>query len=188
MFRNLIVSAAAAAVLSAALPEVHAVEADVSVTVLEGWSNVFGGQRVFDMGEGYQTTIAWLVRRRIPRSCDWLLARTQWATWADPSGVPDLVELRIHTADNIPYLAEAISSQTISRAVDDELAGFLGAQEYFPPVKVERDAQGWSWIFMSARTNGGAPSTARYSVREWTATPMAASVGFQGQPPGEWGG
>ena len=151
--------------------------------------DVLGPGRVFAMGDGYQTPLAWMVRRKIPLSCSHILARVQWATWTDPSpGVPDLVELRIHTADNHAAFAVEISSQTISRAVDDSLTGFLGAQAVFPPVKVERDPDGWSYIFMSSRTNGGSPSTARYSVREWTVTPMDAPVGFQDLGPGEWGG
>jgi hypothetical protein len=156
-------------------------------TLEDDLDDAFGGQRVYDMGDGYQATVAWLVRRRIPKTCNWVLARVQWATWSDPSGVPDLVELRMHTTDNVPAFAEAIASQTISRAVDDEATGFLGVQEYFAPVKVERDAQGWTWIFLSARVNAGSPSaTTRYSVREWTVTPMSAAPGFQGLQP-DWG-
>ncbi|MHC4399799.1 MAG: hypothetical protein ACYTG0_08975 [Planctomycetota bacterium] len=45
MFRNLIALAAAAVLFSAVPPEVRAAEADISVTVLEDWSNVFGGRR-----------------------------------------------------------------------------------------------------------------------------------------------
>ena len=45
MFRNLIISAAAVLIPSAAMPEALGAEADVSVAVLENWSNVFGGRR-----------------------------------------------------------------------------------------------------------------------------------------------
>ena len=44
MFRNLITSAAVAAILWAAVPEAIGAEADVSLDVLENWSGVFGGR------------------------------------------------------------------------------------------------------------------------------------------------
>ena len=45
MLRNLIALGTAAALLSAALPEVAGAEAGVSMIVLEDWSSVFGGRR-----------------------------------------------------------------------------------------------------------------------------------------------
>jgi len=45
MFRNLIISAATGVILWAAMPESLGAEADVSLAVLENWSNVFGGRR-----------------------------------------------------------------------------------------------------------------------------------------------
>lgn len=45
MFRNLITSAAAGVILWPAMPESLGAEANVSLTVLEDWSNVFGGRR-----------------------------------------------------------------------------------------------------------------------------------------------
>jgi hypothetical protein len=45
MYRNLILSAAAGVILWAAMPEALGAEADISLAVLENWSNVFGGRR-----------------------------------------------------------------------------------------------------------------------------------------------
>jgi hypothetical protein len=154
--------------------------------LVDDLGDVYGASRVFSMGDGYQSPVAWLVRRRLPKHCAWLLARVQWATKPTDANPPDLVELRVHVSDAAPPFAVQTTTKLISRAVDD-LPSFVGVLEYFDPVPIVRDDDGWSWIYFSARTNGGvAPSNVEYSIREFTATPMAAGIGFDDAPPDEW--
>lgn len=149
-------------------------------------ADVIGAGRVYDLELGYQTPLCWLWRRRIPRHCSWVRVRVQWATWDTDGQPPDLVELRAHTADAPPPLAQEQQAKTISRNVDDGTGG-IGVLETFELLYVERDLDGWTWLFLSARTDGGSGAgNVAYSIREISIVPVSTSEGFDDQPPNQW--
>jgi len=149
-------------------------------------ADVIGEGRVHDLDGGYQTPLCWLWRRRIPRHCSWVAVRVQWAVWDTDAQPPDLVELRAHTADASPPLAQQQQVKTISRSVDDGTNG-VGVLESFALLYVERDLEGWTWLFLSARTDGGSGAgNAAYSIREISIVPVSTSEGYDDQPPDQW--
>jgi hypothetical protein len=152
---------------------------DLKTTLAPGW--------VYDMEDGYQVSLGWVCRRRIPPTCQWLRVQVQWATWETAPGVTDLVELRVHIGNREPYYATQYSTTLISRQVDDGTNG-TGVLQTFDPVWVERDDEGYSWIWLSARTDSGSGSgNATYSIRSLTATPLALGEGYNDAPPNGFG-
>jgi hypothetical protein len=144
-------------------------------------------KHVFNMGDGWQQPLMWLCRRMVPRHVQWLRVEVQWFTWESAPGVTDLVELRAHTWNDNPYTATADSNVTISRQVDDTSVG-IGVRQTFDPLLVERGADGYTWIGLSARTDSGSGSgNASYAVRSMTAVPWVLGEGYNGQPPNAWG-
>lgn len=141
---------------------------------------------VIDLGSGYQASLAWAWLLRVPRHCSRLRVGVQWATWdTDASGTPDVVDLRVHTSGQAPgELAATTSVQGITRSADDNVDG-TGVLESFALINVERDEDGLTWVYFSARVDAGSGSgNVAYMVREATACPVAASAGVDEQPNG----
>lgn len=140
-----------------------------------------------ELGVGWQQPLCWLARRRIPRHVAHVLVRIQWATWETAPGVTDKVELQFHCADGPPNSYVKMRSQLISRQVDDGASG-LGVNQSFDFVRVERDAEGYTWLWMTARTDeGSGAGNATYQVRSCSVTPVVLEEGYGGEVPNPWG-
>ncbi len=153
---------------------------------------------VAEAGPGWQTPICWLARVQVPRHVEHLLVRAQWATWETAPGTTDKAELQFHCADGPPRpvmdgnkLIPAFnftSYQTIERQVDDVSISGLGANQVFDFVKVERDADGYSWVWVAGRADEGSGSgNVTYQLRSVVATPIVLGDGYGGLVANPWG-
>jgi hypothetical protein len=154
---------------------------------------------VAEAGPGWQTPICWLARVQVPRHVEHLLVRVQWATWElDPIDPSNKVELQFHCADGPPRPVKdgngfipqfnVTSYQTIERQVDDVSMSGLGANQVFDFVKVERDADGYSWVWLAGRTDeGSGVGGMGYQVRSCVATPIVLGDGYGGLVANPWG-
>jgi hypothetical protein len=159
------------------------------VALADDMRTALGQRWVWDLEAGYQTPINMLARRRIPRHTSWLRVLVQWATWKiNPLLAMDTVELRLHTADGPPNAYTNESHKIISRAIDDGGPAGLGELAVMDFVWVERDGDGFMWIWISARTDGGSGSgNAAYTVRSVSVLPVVLGDGYDGQVPNQWG-
>jgi hypothetical protein len=158
-------------------------------TVGDDMRDTFGPKAVYNMAEGggWQTPSSWLCRRMVPRHCQWLQVEVQWATWNQGAGDPDLVELRCHAANNSPKTATEVATVTIDRTADDTIAG-VGVRQTFAPLLVHRDQMGYTWLYLSGRTDSGSGSgNSNYRVVQWSIVPLVLGDGYNGQPPSGWG-
>jgi hypothetical protein len=58
----------------------------------------------------------------------------------------------------------------------------------FDFVHVERDADGFTWVWLAGRTDSGSGSgNASYAVRSCVAQPIVLGDGYGGQVPNGWG-
>lgn len=153
----------------------------------------FSPKHVLDLepeygGPGWQTPISWLGCVEVPRVCAWLLVRIQWATWrTDPMGTTDKVSLRFNTSDNVPALFTTCEYREIDRTVDDVSAMGIGVNQTFDFVPVVRDAEGMTYVWISARTDDGSGSgNASYVLRACAVTPIILPDGYGGVVNG-WG-
>jgi hypothetical protein len=148
-------------------------------------------------GPGWQSPLGWLARVQVPRHVEWLYVRIQWATWETVPGATDLVELQFHASNGPPRPVKdgngfipaftITSYQTVSRQLDDGVGG-LGDLEVFDFVHVERDADGFTWVWLAGRTDSGSGSgNASYAVRSCVAQPIVLGDGYGGQVPNGWG-
>jgi hypothetical protein len=154
---------------------------------------------VAEAGPGWQTPICWLARVQVPRHVEHLLVRVQWATWElDPIDPSNKVELQFHCADGPPRPVKdgngfipqfnVTSYQTIERIADDVSISGLGANQVFDFVKVERDADGFSWVWLAGRTDeGSGVGGMGYQVRSCVATPIVLGDGYGGLVANPWG-
>jgi hypothetical protein len=179
----------------------RAVSPLVHVLVPQPWP-VFGNNQrdalstkwVHDIGDGWQTPISWLWRRKIPRHTHYIRVEIQWATWATDVNPPDVAELRIYTANARPQLATDKVFRGISRAVEDGVGG-PGVRQMFEHCPVKRtdandiEGEGYTWVFLAARTDAGSGvGNVAYSVRGVTIVPVSVGLGFDiDEPPDEWG-
>jgi hypothetical protein len=153
---------------------------------------------VAEAGAGWQTPICWLARIQVPRTIEHLLVRAQWATWETAPGTTDKAELQFHCADGPPRPVvdgnklipqfNVTSYQTIERQVDDVSMSGLGANQVFDFVKVERDADGFSWVWAAGRADeGSGAGNVTYQVRSIAATPIVLGDGYGGLVANPWG-
>jgi hypothetical protein len=171
-------------------------------TLTDDMRTGMGTKHVIDIeddisGPGWQTPLGWLARVQVPRHVEWLYVRIQWATWETVPGATDLVELQFHASNGPPRPVKdgnnfipaftITSYQTVSRQVDDGVGG-LGDLEVFDFVHVERDADGFTWVWLAGRTDSGSGSgNASYAVRSCVAQPIVLGDGYGGQVPNGWG-
>lgn len=142
----------------------------------DGWPDAW----VYTMPDGFHTSIAWLWRRRVPTHLDWLLGSVHWAT-RDTGSDPVDCSLRLYCSDKLPPLNGQLSSATLTRTTDDDTG--LGVFEDFDLVRVRRDAQGYSWIWLAGYTE---ETNNEYRVRGLTVVPVSKPAN-NNQPPNQWG-
>ncbi len=154
---------------------------------------------VAQAGAGWQTPICWLARIQVPRTIEHLLVRAQWATWrTDAMGTTDKAELQFHCADGPPRPVmdgnklipqyNVTSYQTIERQINDVDINGLGDNQVFDFVKVERDADGFSWVWVAGRADEGSGSgNVTYQLRSIVATPVVLGDGYGGLVANPWG-
>lgn len=135
------------------------------------------------LGDGYATHLGWCWKRKIQRHTDWLRAQVQWATWI-LTGASVSVKLRLYSSDKPPNLALDWDSSTLSRTTDDTTGG-LGALEDFDLLKVRRNPQGQSWIWLGALVDVVGATNA-FTVRALGVTPVSRPA-VNGQAPNQWG-
>lgn len=159
------------------------------VALSDNMRNALGPRWVWDLGDGWQSPLNITARRRIPRHTSWLRVIVQWATWrTNPIGPTDTVELRLHTADGHPNSYTNESHKLISRTVDDLGPAGIGVLQVMDFVWVERGDDGYTWLWVSARTDGGSGmGNATYTVRGISVLPVVLSDGYDGQVPNQWG-
>jgi hypothetical protein len=171
-------------------------------TLTDDMRTGMGAKHVIDIeddisGVGWQSPLGWLARVQVPRHVEWLYVRIQWATWETVPGATDLVELQFHASNGPPRPVKdgngfipaftITSYQTVSRQVDDGVGG-LGDLAVFDFVHVERDADGFTWVWLAGRTDSGSGSgNASYAVRSCVAQPIVLGDGYGGQVPNGWG-
>jgi hypothetical protein len=156
---------------------------------------------VAEAGTGWQAYIGWLARVQVPRHVEHLLVRAQWATWETAPGTTDKAELQFHCANGPPRPVRKGNTnqmipeftitnyQTIERQVDDVSVSGLGANQVFDFVKVERDADGFSWVWVAGRADeGSGAGNVTYQVRSIAATPIVLGDGYGGLVANPWGG
>jgi len=160
-----------------------------AVALRDDMRTSLGPRWVWDLGDGWQSPLNMLARRRIPRHTGYLRVIVQWVTWKTNAAFPmDLVELRLHTADGPPNAFTQQTSKLIDRSVDDGSIAGLGVLQVMDFVWVVRDGQGFTWLWASARTDGGSGSgNASYAVRSISVTPIVLGEGYDGQAPNQWG-
>lgn len=145
-----------------------------------------GSKHVVDHGAGWQTPLCWVARRRIPPHVQWLRVRVQWATWETVPGVTDKVELRFHTSDGPLANYTTESHKLIDRTADDTSSG-AGVNQVFDFVRVNRAPNGYTYLWMSGRTDEGSGSgNATYQVRSVDAMPVVLPNGYDGIPANPW--
>jgi hypothetical protein len=153
---------------------------------------------VAEAGAGWQTYIGWLARVQVPRHVEHLLVRAQWATWETVPGTTDKAELQFHCANGPPRPVKdgnkmipeftITNYQTIERQVNDVSVSGLGANQVFDFVKVERDADGFSWVWVAGRADeGSGAGNVTYQVRSIAATPIVLGDGYGGLVANPWG-
>jgi hypothetical protein len=163
-------------VIQMVTPSAPVFGAALSTTVPAWW--------VRSLGDGYSTHLGWYWRRKIPRHTDWLRTVVQWATWYT-SGTLVSVKLRLYTSDEPPHLAQDWDSVTLSRTTHDTVGG-LGVLEDFALVRVRRNAQGLTHVWLGAQIDVGGGNTNAFVVRALTATPVSRPA-VDGQAPNQWG-
>jgi hypothetical protein len=126
---------------------------------------------VTDLGDDWQTTAAWLWRCEVPKICGWIVARIQVAVWATDANPPSQLEVRISNSDAPPGQDGTVSSEELTRAVDDGVDG-TGVLAVFDRVFVNRDDAGRSWVWLASRLVG-ANATTRYAIRQITIAPLS---------------
>lgn len=161
----------------------------VPLSVADRMQDVYTPGHIWSMGDGWQTPLGLRWYREVPRHVQWLRVEVQWATWETAPGATDLVELRVHSANNrLIKQATKTSEQLISRQVDDGTNG-LGVRQVFDPLFVERDENGYTAIYLSARTDSGSGSgNATYSIRGVSVIPWVLDEGYDGVAPAAFGG
>jgi hypothetical protein len=157
-------------------------------TIADDMRDTFGPKAVWNMGDGWQNPSAWLIRRMVPRHCQWLQVEVQFSQWETDigSGV-DKLELRCHAANGPPKTATETSTVALDRTAND-LVGGVGVRMTFDPLLVKRDDWGYTWLYMSGRTDDGSGSgNVSYRRNEWSIVPLVLGDGYNGQPPNGWG-
>lgn len=143
---------------------------------------------VLDEDAGYQTAIHWLARRRIPRHAGHVRGVIQVSTWALGLGPVDPADFRLTIADGPPHAYQTRATTVVSRSIDDGGAPGVGALLEWDPAAVRRDDDGWSWLWLSTRTDGGSGAgNTGYAVRSLAVQPLVLLEGYLGELPDPWG-
>lgn len=146
------------------------------------------GSWVRDEADGYQTAIHWLARRQIPRHCGHVHGVVQVSTWALGLGPVSTVDFLLSCANGPPHSYTQRSTTLVSRTVDDGGAPSVGELLTWSPVAVPRDEDGFTWIWLSTRTDGGSGAgNAGYAVRSIAVAPIVLAPSFEGLPADPWG-
>lgn len=145
-----------------------------------------GSKKVFDLEDGWQVPLFWVWRCRVPPHAQWLQVRVNWLTWETAPGVTDKVELRFHAADGVPAKYTVESHRVIDRTADDTSTG-AGINQTFEFVKVNRAANGYTYLFMAGRTDeGSGAGNATYLVRGLSVMPVVLATGYENIPANPW--
>jgi hypothetical protein len=131
-------------------------------------------------GEGFQTSIAWWTWRPIPNTCNRIHVRVHVQLWDDPGGTPDIIDLRFYTANQAPesfLLATEVNELSGSRTFDDTSSG-VGGWVDMGEVKIARDVDRGTWLYLATRMNGGAASPDnRARIKAITVAPIHVNAG-----------
>jgi hypothetical protein len=161
-------------------PDPPTLEDDLADVFPEAWI------RTPPSGAGWQASTCWLVYAPTPPTCNKARVRVDAQLWAT-SGDPDLLEVRVYSANRMPgppvFVTPGVPPPpplaayfvTGSRSTNDTSTGRGGPLTWAGSgyLRLAKDQQGGTWLFLAVRMNGGAAaSTTRAKLRAITVTPV----------------